>query len=111
MYLITKNHWYTNENDKQISLMRFFVNIALNINQIDGVFFVVKISDSSQSTLELNFKTQEEAIIFTEDVIDKCFTLEEIITQYQIQTTERAKRSRSISNVRYRKQNKNTSKS
>lgn len=71
------NHWFSKDNNLNISLMRFYVEINIEDN-----LFKMKIYDSNQDKVLLNFNTLEESISFTEDIINKCHTTQEIIDKY-----------------------------
>ena len=71
------NHWFSKDNNLNISLMRFYVEI-----NIDNNLFKMKIHDSNQNKVLLNFNTLEESISFTEDIINKCQNTQEITDKY-----------------------------
>lgn len=72
------NHWFSKDNKLDISLMRFYVEINITNNNL----FQMKIYDSNQDTIVLNFKTLEEAITFTEETINKCQNIDDITNNY-----------------------------
>ena len=71
------NHWFIKDNKLDISLMRFYVEINIKDNK-----FKMKVYDSNQETILLNFNTLEEAITYTENIINNCRNIEEILDKY-----------------------------
>ena len=69
------NHWFINGNELSISLMRYYVSI-------DTEIMLLKVIDSNRKQIYLDFDSIEEAVTFTEAVIDKCLTYEEIKKAY-----------------------------
>ncbi len=80
MAKINKTHWFINNNELSISLLRFHVEI----NFIDNDNTVkIKIKDNNEEYISLTVNSLEEAISFTENVIIKCKNKEEIIDNYK----------------------------
>ena len=83
MEKISLDHWFVGENTFNISLMRFFVSLQVRKNN-KYIYIKMRVMDYDRHELEFNFYTLEDAIKFTEDVINKCYTTSEIVEQYQI---------------------------
>ena len=81
MSRINKSHWFINENDLTISLMRFHVKIQLKQAK-ERIIVQLIITDQEQKNLSFHFNTLEEAITFTERIIDKSANNQEIIDKY-----------------------------
>ena len=76
------NHWFINGNELSISLMRYYVDINMNLDDYSGICFILRVIDSNRRQLLFNFDSIEKAVVFTETVIDKCLTFEEIKEAY-----------------------------
>ena len=74
--------YYIKENQISISLMRFYVRIKICHNKEDLIFPLEVYSDS-KLLLSFNFYNLEDAISFTQKVINKCRTKEEIGKKYK----------------------------
>ena len=83
MEKISLDHWFVGENTFNISLMRFCVSLQVRKNN-KFIYIKMRVMDYDRHELEFNFYTLEDAIKFTEDVINKCYTTSEIVEQYQI---------------------------
>ena len=82
MNMIKNNHWLIHENELAISLIRYYVSIRL-IDEDEKNVFLLKVSTGmAEKEISLKFDSMEDAIVFTEDVIDKCSSLDEIKTVY-----------------------------
>ncbi len=77
MERINLNHWSVRENNLLISLMRFCVNIEINNKNIK-----LTVINGDRQELLFNFNNLEEAIVFTENIINNSKTLEEISDKY-----------------------------
>ena len=67
---IKLDHWFINDNELSISLMRYYVDI--NISYDEKVNILLRVIDSDRKELFFDFDSLEKAIIFTEAVINKC---------------------------------------
>lgn len=72
------NHWFVKENGLSISLLRYHVSIE---PEGDNSFIMYIVDGKGRSTL-LNFKSLEEAVIFTEKIVDKSNNHRDIIKKY-----------------------------
>ena len=82
MIRLELNHWFINNNSISISLMRYFVEINIDYNDVN-LFYRLIIRDSNKNELVFNFYSLEDAIWFTENVINKCESFKEIINEYE----------------------------
>ena len=82
MIRLELNHWFINNNSISISLMRYFVEISIDYNDVN-LFYRLIIRDSNKNELVFNYYSLEDAIWFTENVINKCESFKEIINEYE----------------------------
>ena len=82
MIRIDLNHWFVNDNSITISLMRYCVKICIDYNDIN-IYYRLTVYDSDMNELVFNFYSLEDAVWFTESVINKCNSYHEIIEQYE----------------------------
>lgn len=80
MSMIKLNHWHIKENELGISLMNFYVGI----NIVKENCFLLKVVGGSTEIKEISFwfPTLEDAIVFTEGVVSKCFTFDDVEKGY-----------------------------
>ena len=78
MERINLNHWYVGGNDLYISLMRFYVRISIENNGCQ-----LEVVDQNRRNIILKFDTLEDAISFTENVVNKCSEIAEIRDDYK----------------------------
>ncbi len=83
MRSVKLNHWYLDENELSISLMRFHISIEICHNG-DNLFYRLRIIDENRKELIFNMYTLEDAIWFSEAVINKCMDIDEIIDNYRM---------------------------
>ena len=81
MSKIELNHWNINENTMSISLLRFHVKIIILTNN-NFIYYRTIINDE-QKELTLNFYSIEDAVGFTEKVVNNCHDIKEIIEKYE----------------------------
>ncbi len=76
------NHWFVNDNTINISLMRWYVGIKpiIENNIISKCELVVR--NGPEIYLNLEFDNFEEAVVFTEDIINECHEVDEIVEKY-----------------------------
>ena len=79
---INKNNWYIQGNQAKISLMRLHASFNVCKND-ESVFYQLIVNDNDMKTLTLNFYTLEDVISFVENVVSKCNSLDEVLTNYQ----------------------------
>lgn len=88
MTRINLNHWFVKDNNLSISLMRFHVEIKTKKSQ-NNIYYSLKVINSNREEQTLDFYTLEEAIAFTETIINKSENINEIINEYQKQNEEK----------------------
>ena len=81
------NHWFVGDNKLSISFLRYHVDIKILRNN-EFVFYQLEVMNSNREVLLFNFYSLEDAMVFTEQTIQKCRTLKEIIKSYQEQCKE-----------------------
>ena len=74
--------WFVKDNEISASLMRFYVQIDICKND-KNLFFPLKVCSDGQELLTFNFYTLEDAIGFTNNVVNKSWTAEEIVEKYK----------------------------
>ena len=79
---IKLNNWYINDNNLSIALVYYHVNINSKTN-CNGIYYELCITDENMDKLILNFNTLEEAVRFTENIINKTNNITEIINKYE----------------------------
>ncbi len=77
MERISLNHWSVNKNNLSISLWKYHVSLKFN-----NINVKLTIINSEREELELFFNNLEEAIVFTEEIIDKSKNYDEIMNKY-----------------------------
>ena len=83
MARIELNHWFINNNELSISLIRFYISIkVLKSNQ--SIYCRLYIKGNDDEDLILDFCTIEDALLFTEKVINKCCDLNEVLEKYNL---------------------------
>lgn len=81
------NHWFVGDNELSISFLRYHVSIRILKND-KTIFYQLEVMNSNREVLLFNFYSLEDAIIFTEQIIQKSKTLKEIVKSYQEQFKE-----------------------
>ena len=81
------NHWFVGDNELSISFLRYHVSIRILKND-KTIFYQLEVMNSNREVLLFNFYSLEDAIIFTEQTIQKSKTLKEIVRLYQEQFKE-----------------------
>ena len=81
MRKIELNHWFVEDNELSISLMRYFVKISICQND-KFIFYRLEVFKESKSALTFNFYSLSDAIKFTEEIIQKCTKTSEIVEEY-----------------------------
>ena len=82
MNMIKLDHWYLHGNELAISLMRYYVSIKLINDDGNNIFILRVTTGMAEKEVPLMFDSLEDAIVFTEDVINKCATIDEIKQVY-----------------------------
>jgi len=76
------NNWSVINDKASISLSH--LHAKFNVLKNDKfIYFQLTVTDSNMQTITFNFYTLEDVISFTENVVSKCWTNEEVITRYQ----------------------------
>ena len=81
MSRIEKNHWFVNEHGMSISLMRFYVDIRISRND-NFIFYHLDVYDDGKPDLTFNFYSLEDAVMFTEEEIDKSIDKKDVLKRY-----------------------------
>ena len=82
MKTIDLNHWGVIDNEASISLSR--LHASFNVLMKDRYpYFQLTVTDSNMENITLNFYTLEDVFAFTEDVVRKCYSNEEVLNKYQ----------------------------
>ena len=81
MASIKSDHWYIDGNNLNISLMNFYAEVIM-VPKDNKVSFLVKTVDSNMADTYFPFDTLENAISFTEEVIARQRTNEEVLDYY-----------------------------
>ena len=81
MQRIEFDHWFVNNNELSISLMRYFVKIESYVVD-DDLCVMLTVIDDNINNLELCFTRLEDAISFAENEINGCKSFEEILERY-----------------------------
>lgn len=81
MNRIELNHWFVSNNQLSISLINYCVIITILKND-EFIFYRLKVIDNNRSDLTFNFYSLEDAITFTEKIISKCNTVNDITNDY-----------------------------
>lgn len=77
-----KIRWFIKNNEVSASLMHWYVKIAIYHNG-ENLYFPLSVYNDGQKILTFNFYTFEDAIGFTNNVVNKCWTSNEIVEKYQ----------------------------
>ena len=93
MVQINLDHWFIKNNELSISLIRYYVSIELvfSENDINALLMVTK--GEGENRHYLSFLSLEDAIIFTEDVINKCNNIDEIINIYSEEYSQKCQKN------------------
>ena len=78
MEVLDKIRWYSKDNELSASLMRFHASIHIHKNQNKLVFQTV-ITDENMDKLIMSFSTLEEAFTFVDSIVNKSWTMAEIL--------------------------------
>ena len=81
MGYIKLNHWFINNNELSISLLRFYVRINIMSND-NNIYFKLTVINSLMKKNTLYFDSLEEAISFTENTISNSIDFESINNVY-----------------------------
>ena len=81
MEVIELNHWFVADNELSISLMRYFVKINICQNN-KYIFYRLEVFEEGKVAVVFNFYSLSDAIHFTENIIQKCTEISDIVQQY-----------------------------
>ena len=81
MKKIELNHWFVEDNELKISLMRYFIKISICQNN-ESIFYRLEVIKKSKTSLIFNFYSLSDAIRFTEETVKKCTKTSEIVEEY-----------------------------
>ncbi len=76
------NNWSINNNKASISLLHLHAEFNVLTND-KSIYFQLIVTDSNVKTTTFNFYTLEDVISFTEDIVSKCMTNEEVTILYK----------------------------
>ena len=80
---IKLNHWFVNHNTMSIGLMNYYASINMVLLD-NNICFVLEIINNERKSMYLSFKSLEDAITFTEEVVSNySFTFDDIKEEYQ----------------------------
>ena len=79
MNRIELDHWYIDGDELSINLIGFFVKIKILKN---NKFVYYQLYIKGDKTLTFNFDTIEDAITFTEQIVNKCHDTDEVVEKY-----------------------------
>lgn len=82
------NHWFTTKDGLSISLMSFYVKIDFEVSE-DIIRYRLGIYDDSVEKLVYYFDGLDEAVDFTENVVNRCYETSEIEDIYNSTYKER----------------------
>ena len=82
MRRVELDHWFIDRNELNISLMNFHVGISPLIIE-DHVYYKVRIVDSNRKDSIYIFENLEKSVEFTEEIVNKVFSLEEVGELYK----------------------------
>ena len=68
------NHWFIDNNKIGISLMRYYVDIEILVEDSE-LCYKLQVFNDNEMALTFIFKTLENAITFIEDVVNKNYSM------------------------------------
>ena len=83
MSIIELNHWSVKDNELSISLMLFYIKITILKND-QTIYYQLFVKGHDEKELTFNFYTIEDAISFTEQVINKSKNSNEVLEKYTL---------------------------
>ena len=83
MSRIKLNHWYVKNNELSIYLMRFYTKIRILKND-QTIYYQLFVKGHDEKELIFNFYAIEDAISFTEQVINKSKNSSEVLEKYTL---------------------------
>ena len=82
MNRINLDHWFTNDNELSISLMNLYASITI-CNMDKSIYFNLRVVDSNKQEMFILYKSLEEAITFVEEVVSKCYSIDDVVKSYK----------------------------
>ncbi len=82
MEKIDLNHWFIGDNSLSISLLNYWIDINIK-NRNNDLYVQLEIIDSNMQRYMFDFATLEEAVSFTENVINKYKSIQKIAIVYE----------------------------
>ena len=79
--------WFIKDNEVSTSLMNWYVSIDISMNN-KNLLFPLKVYKGGKVVLTFNFYTFEDAIGFTNNVVNKSWSIEDIVLKYQTMFSE-----------------------
>ncbi len=80
---IKLNHWFVNHNTMSIGLMNYYASINMVLLD-NNICFVLEIINNERKSMYLSFKSLEDAITFTEEVVSNySFNFDDIKEEYK----------------------------
>lgn len=84
MAKIELNHWFVNDDQLSIAFLRYYA--IIDICEKDSlIYYQLRLIKNCKDSLVFNFYSLEDAMGFTEEIIKKGITTDEIIKYYQEQ--------------------------
>lgn len=83
MRRVILNHWLVDKNELQISLMNFYVTIKPYVDN-DVLYYRLHVVDNNNDNKTYYFSKIEDAISFTEDDINNCYSFDDVKESYQV---------------------------
>jgi len=93
-----KIRWFIKDNEVSALLMHWYVKIDFCHNG-KYLYFPLKVYSDGKELLTFNFYTFEDAIGFTNNVVNKCWTTEEIVEKYQEMFSDKQFKSPNLGRV------------
>ena len=75
------NQWFIGDNEISISINQYYVRISFFPNET-YIYYQLEVFDQNRAILSLIFYSLNDAKEFTEKIISKCSTKEEILKYY-----------------------------
>lgn len=79
---INLSNWSVSVNIATVSLPSLHSKVSI-LKNTEFIYFQLTVTDSNMEILTFNFNTLEDVIMFTEDVVYKCSSKEEVLDKYQ----------------------------
>ena len=90
---IDLSHWFVGENSLSNSLLNFWVDINIKSDN-NNIYAQLEIIDGNMQRFVFDFATLEEAVNFTENVINKYKSIQKIAIIYEDEYSKKSKKNR-----------------